>query len=70
MWTAARACQDLFTDNNNTQCSKQMMNITNITCVDTHYNLMICNNIQTQINWIAIKSGMSTLRNERGGLLD
>ena len=66
MWTPARAGQDLFTDNNNTQCSKQM----NITCVDTHYNLMICNNIQTQINWITIKSGMSALRNERGGLLD
>ena len=67
MWTPASAGQDLSTDNNNTQCSKQMMNIT---CVDTHYNLMICNNIQTQINWITIKSGLSALRNERGGLLD
>ena len=62
MWTAAaRAGQDLFTDNNNTQCSKQMMNITMWTL--GHYHIMICNNMQTQIKWIAIKSGMASFRN-------
>ena len=48
MWTAARAGQDLFTDNNNTQCSKQMMNITMWTL--SHYHIMICNNMQTDTN--------------------
>ena len=43
MWTAARAGQDLFTDNN-TQCSKQMMNITMWTL--GHYHILICNNTQ------------------------
>ena len=48
MWTPARAGQDLFTDNNNTQCSKQMMNITMWTL--SHYHIMICNNMQTDTN--------------------